>query len=153
MVMMMTRKRLHEMRWQMGGGLWGSAPVPPAFPPSCHLPHRHRRRRHRCEQLFLHMLDLWNKFWANYACGPLCPFFAKSVFLIKWFARNSKSSTGGLKYPPRDASSTKKRNMYYIHLYKPFWTLKIWPGWQAGSGKVKIWQGNGQYLEEYLRKR
>ena len=22
---------------------------------------------------------------------------------------------------------------------KPFWTKKIWPGWQGGSGKVKIW--------------
>ena len=23
-------------------------------------------------------------------------------------------------------------------MYKPFWTKKIWPGWQGGSGKVKI---------------
>ena len=25
------------------------------------------------------------------------------------------------------------------HLYKLFWTKKIWPGWQGGSKKVKIW--------------
>ena len=24
------------------------------------------------------------------------------------------------------------------HLYKPFGTMKIWPSWQGGSGKVKI---------------
>ena len=28
--------------------------------------------------------------------------------------------------------------LYVGHLYKPFWTKKIWPGWQGGSGKVKI---------------
>ena len=24
-------------------------------------------------------------------------------------------------------------------MYKPFWTKTIWPGWQEGPGKVKIW--------------
>ena len=28
--------------------------------------------------------------------------------------------------------------LYVVHMYKPFWTKKIWPGWQGGSGKVKI---------------
>ena len=28
--------------------------------------------------------------------------------------------------------------LYVGHMYKPFWTKKIWPGWQGGSGKVKI---------------
>ena len=29
--------------------------------------------------------------------------------------------------------------LYVGHMYKPFWTKKIWPGWQEGPGKVKIW--------------
>ena len=29
--------------------------------------------------------------------------------------------------------------LYVGHLYKPFWTKKIWPGRQEGPGKVKIW--------------
>ena len=28
--------------------------------------------------------------------------------------------------------------LYVGHMYKPFWTKKIWPGWQGGLGKVKI---------------
>ena len=28
--------------------------------------------------------------------------------------------------------------LYVGHLYKPFWTKKIWPGWQGGSEKVQI---------------
>ena len=30
--------------------------------------------------------------------------------------------------------------LYVGHMYKPFWTKKNWPGWQGGSGKVKIGQ-------------
>ena len=63
----------------MGGGLWGSAPVPSAFPPSCHLPHRHRRRRHRYEELFLHICWIRDK---NFQRMLLVALFAKSVFLI-----------------------------------------------------------------------
>ena len=33
--------------------------------------------------------------------------------------------------------------LYVGHLYKPFWTKKIWPGWQGGSGKVNIWPRMG----------
>ena len=33
--------------------------------------------------------------------------------------------------------------LYVGHMYKPFWTKKIWPGWQGGSGKVKIWPRMG----------
>ena len=29
--------------------------------------------------------------------------------------------------------------LYVGHLYKLFWTKKIWPGWQGGSKNVKIW--------------
>ena len=29
-------------------------------------------------------------------------------------------------------------HIFVGHLYKPFWTKKIWPGWQGGSGKVQI---------------
>ena len=29
--------------------------------------------------------------------------------------------------------------LYVGHMYKPFWTKKIWPGRQEGPGKVKIW--------------
>ena len=28
---------------------------------------------------------------------------------------------------------------YAGHKYKPFWTTKIWPGWQGVCGEVKIW--------------
>ena len=34
--------------------------------------------------------------------------------------------------------------LYVGHMYKPFWTKKIWPGWQGGSGKVKIGQNIAQ---------
>ena len=34
--------------------------------------------------------------------------------------------------------------LYVGHLYKPFWTNKNWPGWQGGSGKVKIGQNTAQ---------
>ena len=33
--------------------------------------------------------------------------------------------------------------LYVGHLYKLFWTKKIWPGWQGGSKKVKIWPRMG----------
>ena len=34
--------------------------------------------------------------------------------------------------------------LYVRHMYKPFWTKEIWPGWQGGSGKVKIGQNIAQ---------
>ena len=34
--------------------------------------------------------------------------------------------------------------LYVGHMYKPFWTKKNWPGWQGGSGKVKIGQNIDQ---------
>ena len=34
--------------------------------------------------------------------------------------------------------------LYVGHLCKLFWTKKIWPGWQGGSGKVKIGQNMAQ---------
>ena len=33
--------------------------------------------------------------------------------------------------------------LYVGHLYKLFLTKKIWPGWQGGSKKVKIWPRMG----------
>ena len=33
--------------------------------------------------------------------------------------------------------------LYRGHLYKLFLTKKIWPGWQGGSKKVKIWPRMG----------
>ena len=33
--------------------------------------------------------------------------------------------------------------LYVGHLCKVFWTKKIWPGWQGGSKKVKIWPRMG----------
>ena len=37
-------------------------------------------------------------------------------------------------------------------MYKPFWTKKIWPGWQGGSGKVKIWPRMGlAYIHFWLQ--
>ena len=33
--------------------------------------------------------------------------------------------------------------LYVGHLYKLFWTKKIWPGWQGGSKNVKIWPWMG----------
>ena len=42
--------------------------------------------------------------------------------------------------------------LYVGHMYKPFWTKKIWPGWQGGSGKVKIWPRMGlTYIHFWLR--
>ena len=35
--------------------------------------------------------------------------------------------------------------LYAGHMYKPFWTTKIWLGRQWGSGKVKIRSNKGQY--------
>ena len=35
--------------------------------------------------------------------------------------------------------------LYAGHMYKPFWTTKIWLGRQWGSGKVKIRSNMGQY--------
>ena len=35
-------------------------------------------------------------------------------------------------------------NNFSSHMYKPFWIKKICPGWQGGSGKVKIGQNVAQ---------
>ena len=34
--------------------------------------------------------------------------------------------------------------LYVGHSYKPFWTKRNWPGWQGGSGKIKIGQNIDQ---------
>ena len=50
-----------------------------------------------------------------------------------------KSDFRGQKYPPGCEFNLKHVVLYVGHLYKPFWTKKIWPGRQEGPGKVKIW--------------
>ena len=49
-----------------------------------------------------------------------------------------KSDFGGPKTPQRCEFDMKHVLLYVGHMYKPFWTKKIWLGWQGGSGKVKI---------------
>ena len=38
-------------------------------------------------------------------------------------------------------------------MYKPFWTKKIWPGWQGGSGKVQILPNMGLIFGFWALKR
>ena len=108
--------------------------------------------------IFINMvfLDMLNeKRFENYL---LFPIFATNIFLLWYnlmcffkshFSRNLPSQIskavcyGIFSY----ASSSRLRKilfnmkhvvLYVGHLYKPFWTKKIWPGWEGGSGKVKI---------------
>ena len=43
--------------------------------------------------------------------------------------------------------------LYVGNLYKPFWTKKIWPGWQGGSGKVQILPNMGLVFGFWALKR
>ena len=45
---------------------------------------------------------------------------------------------GDRNAPQRCEFDMKHVVLYVGHLYKPFWTKKNRPGWQGGSGKVKI---------------
>ena len=61
---------------------------------------------------------------------------SKGVF---WPTIPLNLTSEGLKYPPEDEFNIKHVVLYVGHLYKPFWTKKIWLGRQEGPGKVKIW--------------
>ena len=54
------------------------------------------------------------------------------------------TSAEGLNTPQRCEFNMKHVVLYVGHMYKPFWTKKNWPGWQGGSGKVKIGQNIAQ---------
>ena len=49
-----------------------------------------------------------------------------------------KSDFRGQKYPPGCEFNMKHVVLYVGHLFKPFLTKRIWPGWLGGSGKVQI---------------
>ena len=46
--------------------------------------------------------------------------------------------------PQRCEFNMKHVVLYVGHMYKPFWTKTFWPGWQGGSGKIKIGQNVDQ---------
>ena len=61
---------------------------------------------------------------------------SKGVF---WAKVLLNLASEGLKYPPEVRVEHKHVVLHAGHLYKSFWTKFFWPGWQGGSGKVKIW--------------
>ena len=108
-----------------------------------------------------------NFFWSKMACTGVphivlhvsCPtrtsggYFRPSWVRIRaildlWIYKNiaqkgqntPNSDLSGPKIPPQRCELDTKHVVIYVgHLYRQFWTKKVWPGWQGGSGKVKIW--------------
>ena len=64
---------------------------------------------------------------------------------VAWNGKNSgRTDFMGPKMAPQMCKLKVKHVVPYLgHMYKPFWTMKNWSGWQGGSGKVKIWPRMG----------
>ena len=64
--------------------------------------------------------------------GYICLYWPKTTKIAL------KLTLKGLKCPNRCELNIENVVLFVGHSYKPFGTMKIWPSWQGGSGKVKI---------------